>query len=163
MTIKEAGLCRYFYIFPLQTTISEPTDFVQYFQNPCVRGLFLRWSTLLCGKVWCCVVMSGDCILPTCFEIELSGMQQVKIFLNWVILPVFIGEGIKIFVLCLAEVQGMRVATFGHLFTLSLCEDWNRTSFWKVMFFGDSKYRPISFVTDHRPITNKRLMFSQWC
>jgi len=98
MTIKETSLCRYsyiFHIFPLQSKLSEPTDFVQYFQNPYVRGLFLRGSTVLCGVMRCCVVVSGDCILPTCFEIELSGMQQVKIFLNWIILPFFIWRGCK--------------------------------------------------------------------
>jgi hypothetical protein len=98
MTVTETSLCRcsyIFHVFPLQTKISEPTDFVHYFQNLYVRGLFLRWSTVLCGEIWCCVVVSGDFILPTCFEIELSGMQQVKIFLNWILLPIFIGRGCK--------------------------------------------------------------------
>jgi hypothetical protein len=95
MTIKETSLCRYSYIFPLQSKISKPTDFVHYFQNPYVRALFLRGSTVLCGEMWCYVVVSGDCILPTCFEIEPSGMQQVRIFLNWIILPFFIWRGCK--------------------------------------------------------------------
>jgi hypothetical protein len=38
---------RYFYIFPLRSKISVPTDFVRYFGNPYIRDPLIRRPTLL--------------------------------------------------------------------------------------------------------------------